>query len=1112
VGERTKKTRFGFGKVAAACVVLLLLGVMASSAVADDDPFSALSALTSSTTTSTSSDGTGASTDATTTDSTTSTDATTQETTTADTTTADTTTTEATTSEATTGSAATASPTITSDKSDYAPGSTVTLTGAGWGVGESVHLFVNDTIGQTWQYNADVTADLSGGFTTQFQLPATFISNYDVTATGSVGEIATASFTDANVNVQTIGVAAATVAWIRRNTTNCTGPVAASGSVNATSGGNGAAIPGGASATQSLLLTAGAVTGATFSDWSKGDFTTGDPSTANPVCLKGAGNTQNIAVTYSTVAATSLSVAPASGTFGDTVNLSATLSSSGNPVSGKSVSFTLNGTSEGSATTNGSGIASLSNVSLSGINVGTYNPGANSGVAASFAGDSDFSGSAGSATLIVNKADQSISFAALGNKVFGNASFAVSATGGGSGNPVTFSIGASDNCTSGGTNGSTITITGAGSCTVTANQAGTGNYNAAPPVSRSFSIAKKNLTVTADDQLITYGNPDPAFSFKYSGGFVGTDAASDIDTPPVCGVAGDHSNAGSYDIVCSGGIDNNYSFSYVKGTLTISAKPLTGSFAANDKVYDATATATVDTKSLPGIIGADDVTLVVSSPHFDNTNVGTGKDVTGALSLSGDDAGNYSLTSASFVTQAAISAKPLTGSFTANDKVYDATATATVDTKSLPGVIGLDDVSLVVTSPHFDNKNVGTGKDVTGALSLSGDDAGNYSLTSGSFLTAAAITPLGITGSFISAAKVYDGNTDAAATDRELSGLLGSDVVTLIGGTASFADKNVGTNKLVTLTGATLGGADAGNYSLSSVGTQHVDITPKLLTGSFTANNKVYDGTTVATVNTKSLPGIIGADAVALEVANPQFDNKNVGTAKNVTGALSLSGAGAGNYSLTSASFVTTANIMRAPLTVTADDQTKILHGANPTFTVSYSGFVPGEDKTSLGGTLAFTTNVPSPEQVGTWTITPSGLTSDNYAVTFNPGTLKIVFAPFGGFLQPINDTAHQIGLLESKFKAGSTIPAKFVLKDALGAIVQQATSPVFSMSKLDASCGATTADTTETVAPDAGSVYTWDGSQYHFNWSTKGLKAGEYRIYAALADGSKPYVNICLN
>src|SRR5439155_27288754 len=54
------------------------------------------------------------------------------------------------------------SPSITSDQADYHPGATVTLTGAGWGPGEAVHIFVNDDVGQTWSYNADVTADSSG--------------------------------------------------------------------------------------------------------------------------------------------------------------------------------------------------------------------------------------------------------------------------------------------------------------------------------------------------------------------------------------------------------------------------------------------------------------------------------------------------------------------------------------------------------------------------------------------------------------------------------------------------------------------------------------------------------------------------------------------------------------------------------------------------------------------------------------------------------------------------------------------------------------------------------------------------------------------------------------
>src|SRR5687768_9762220 len=52
-----------------------------------------------------------------------------------------------------------AAPTIRSDKDDYTPGETVTLTGSNWQPGETVHIFVNDDRGQTWSRNVDVTAD-----------------------------------------------------------------------------------------------------------------------------------------------------------------------------------------------------------------------------------------------------------------------------------------------------------------------------------------------------------------------------------------------------------------------------------------------------------------------------------------------------------------------------------------------------------------------------------------------------------------------------------------------------------------------------------------------------------------------------------------------------------------------------------------------------------------------------------------------------------------------------------------------------------------------------------------------------------------------------------------
>src|SRR5215211_4102648 len=97
------------------------------------------------------------------------------------------------------------SPTIQSDKADYAPGELVTLTGGGWQPGESVHINVNDTYGATWSRNVDVAADSNGNITNSF------VSDYDVTATGAQSGTARTTFTDSIPTAVSVSPASQTV-------------------------------------------------------------------------------------------------------------------------------------------------------------------------------------------------------------------------------------------------------------------------------------------------------------------------------------------------------------------------------------------------------------------------------------------------------------------------------------------------------------------------------------------------------------------------------------------------------------------------------------------------------------------------------------------------------------------------------------------------------------------------------------------------------------------------------------------------------------------------------------------------------------------------------------
>ena len=128
----------------------------------------------------------------------------------------------------------------------------------------------------------------------------------------------------------------------------------------------------------------------------------------------------------------------------------------------------------------------------------------------------------------------------------------------------------------------------------------------------------------------------------------------------------------------------------------------------------------------------------------------------------------------------------------------------------------------------------------------------------------------------------------------------------------------------MTLTGATLAGSAAGNYSLGTTTswTTTANITAKQVTGTFTAENKQYDGTTAATVLSRSVTGVLPADTenVTFTGGTATFDTAGVGTGKTVTLAgATLGGSGAGNYSLVVASTVTaTANITARAITFKA--------------------------------------------------------------------------------------------------------------------------------------------------------------------------------------------------
>ena len=191
--------------------------------------------------------------------------------------------------------------------------------------------------------------------------------------------------------------------------------------------------------------------------------------------------------------------------FGGAVIFTATIAPQFAGIPTGTVQFRIDGSNSGDPVTLDS--TGQATYSISTLSAGSHT------VTAVYAGDTNFSSSTSADfEQSIAKADQPITFGPLDDKTYGDGPITLSATGGESGNPVTFSVSGPATIDQ-----NVLTITGAGTVTVTASQAGDNNYAAAEDVAQSFDVAKAELMASVDDVSRAYGDANPTLTGSITG-------------------------------------------------------------------------------------------------------------------------------------------------------------------------------------------------------------------------------------------------------------------------------------------------------------------------------------------------------------------------------------------------------------------------------------------------------------------------------------------------------------------------------------------------------------------------------------------------------------------
>jgi filamentous hemagglutinin family protein len=517
--------------------------------------------------------------------------------------------------------------------------------------------------------------------------------------------------------------------------------------------------------------------------------------------------------------------------------------------------------------------------------------------------------------------------------------------------------------------------------------------NAAKQHALVFQV-QPTLNIAAQAASRQYGNANPTFTYT-SSGFVLGDTAGTALSGGLGTAATATSGVGTYPITQGTLTANGYLVNYSGANLTVSQRPVTIAANPQTKTYGSADPALTYTVSAGSVANSD----VLSLTRAAGENVGSY-----AISLGTNP--NYSITYTGAnldITAAPIVVVPTVNAISAAvvgnpSKTYDGTTTAILSSGNfaLSGFVGGDSATVTKTTGSYDSAAVGT-RTVTVSLGAGDFAAGpgtsfsNYSLPSSASGTGTiSAAPLTVTAN--DARKTYDGRAFSGGNGVSYAGFVNGETVAVLGGSPSYG-------------GTAQGAVNAGSYAISASGLNAANYAIRYVDGrldigraalTVTANDaaKTYDGAAYRGGNGVRMTGFVNGEGPSALGGTLAYGGSAQGAVNGGSYAISAAGLTATNYAI---SYVDGRLVINpATLTVTANDAVKTYDGARYRGGngVRYAGFVNGEGPSALGGALAYGGSSQGAVEVGSYAISPSGLSSANYAIGYVDGTLTVERMP----------------------------------------------------------------------------------------------------------------------